>query len=128
LKLKKQYEILENSKKSNMKKYGTIISLNEKNIYDLNQEKTKLMRELQRQLKINDKLGTKINELYGINETNDNNWGMSKNLSYIDMFYYNGHLAFYVLKEGDIIISEVRRNNNNSVMSCRQVFLTATAE
>ena len=34
LKLKKQYEILENSKKSNMKKYGTIISLNEKNIYD----------------------------------------------------------------------------------------------
>jgi hypothetical protein len=72
LKLKKQYEIMENAKKVNTKKYDNIIAANEKDIYDLNQEKIALMKELEKQLKINDKLGKKINEFYGI-KGNDNN-------------------------------------------------------
>jgi hypothetical protein len=59
VKLKKQYEIMENAKKVNMKKFDNIISGNEKDIYDLNQDKIALMKELEKQLKINDKLGKK---------------------------------------------------------------------
>ena len=81
IKLKKQYEILENSRKSNIKKYDSIITRNEKDIFDLNDQKTKLMKELEKQLRINDKFGKKINEFYGIKENDDksNNDNINRN-------------------------------------------------
>ena len=87
LKYKKQYEVLENSKKSNKKKFDNIIAMNEKEIYQLNLEKTKQMKELQLQLKISDRFGKKINQFYGINEseagnnanTNTNNTNSQQN-------------------------------------------------
>ncbi len=78
-KLKKQYDIMDNAKKINSKKYDAIITMNEKDIFDLNQKKIELMKELEKQQKINNKFQKKINEFYGIKDddvdknTNNNN-------------------------------------------------------
>ena len=70
--LEKKYDVLSHSKKINVNKYSQIISINEKEIFKLNQNKIELMEELEKQQKINDKLIQRIKQFYGYNENNIN--------------------------------------------------------